>query len=83
MACIVGLPPLENCDKSIKITFSVLRGIVSDVLYLGNTVSFNVGQHGQMVTVYNYIGDQWLKNGMMVEVDFDKKEITELIDEQD
>ncbi len=81
MACSVDLPPLDSCNNNRKITFQVLRGIVSNVLYFDNALSFEFGTHRQIITVYNYSGDQWLQNGMNVEVDFDNKIIDQILDE--
>ena len=77
MDCSVDLPPLSSCDKDQQITkFGRLRGFVSDVYYENNILSFSFGSHKQIITLFNFKGDQWLKDGMYIEVDFDQRSIT-------
>ena len=77
MAFSIDLPPLSSCGKDQQITrFGSLRGFVSDVHHENNILSFSFGRHQQLIMIYNFKGENWLKNGMYVEVDFDQRTIT-------
>lgn len=65
----------KNECPSPKIRYGSITAIVSDVSYIGNTLSFTFGRHKQQIQVFGCIGEQWLKDGMLVEVDFDQNTI--------
>jgi hypothetical protein len=76
MAGIIDFPPLTKCNHEQVTRFGALRGFVADVYYENNTLSFTFGRHRQLIVIHNYKGEQWLKDGMRVEVDFDQRTIT-------
>jgi hypothetical protein len=83
MSQSTDLPPLTNCNNYQNTKFGALRGFVSDVYYENNILSFTFGRHRQVIMIYNYKGEQWLKDGMRVEVDFDQRIITHNRNEQE
>jgi hypothetical protein len=82
MACYVPIPRLPNYTPEPTVGFGKLIGVVSDIEYnacpltFRYSVSFNFGAHKQPVKIFNLSGERWLKDNMIVEVDFDRKTIS-------